>query len=411
MMRLLYVVQRYGEAVAGGSEQHCREFAERLVGRGHHVEVLTTTALSYADWANHYEPGSETLHGVRVHRVPVAHPRNPAGFGELNARVLLGRRPRPIELQREWMRMQGPYAPELPVWLRRRARAYDVVVFVTYLYWTAWAGLRAVAGTVSTVLHPTAHDEPPLRLSLFDELFRLPDAFAFLTPEERDLVAGRFPGSADGAVVGVGVDLDHAGDAARFRARFGLADDPYLLYVGRIDPAKGSAELLEFFTTYRARNPGRLRLVFLGQPVVDVPERDDVIVTGFVDRAMRDDALAGALALVHPSYFESFSMVLTEAFAARRPALVQSRCEVMLGHARRSGGAIPYAGYAEFEAAVDVLVERPAVADELGRRGRVYVEREYHWPVVLDRYEALLEACAPVAPDALDRGSVPITSR
>ena len=29
-MRLLYVVQRYGETIAGGAEQHCREMAERM---------------------------------------------------------------------------------------------------------------------------------------------------------------------------------------------------------------------------------------------------------------------------------------------------------------------------------------------------------------------------------------------
>ena len=38
-MRLLYVVQRYGETIAGGAEQHCREMAERMARRGHHVEV------------------------------------------------------------------------------------------------------------------------------------------------------------------------------------------------------------------------------------------------------------------------------------------------------------------------------------------------------------------------------------
>ena len=43
-MRVLYVVQRYGEEIAGGAEQHTRAFAERLAGRGHNVTVLTTCA-------------------------------------------------------------------------------------------------------------------------------------------------------------------------------------------------------------------------------------------------------------------------------------------------------------------------------------------------------------------------------
>ena len=67
----------------------------------------------------------------------------------------------------------------------------------------------------------------------------------------------------------------------------------------------------------------------------------------------------------------------------------------MLGHARRSGGAIPYSGYAEFEAAVDLLLDQPELATAMGTLGRRYVEREYRWPVVLDRYERLLDqVCA-----------------
>jgi glycosyltransferase involved in cell wall biosynthesis len=100
------------------------------------------------------------------------------------------------------------------------------------------------------------------------------------------------------------------------------------------------------------------------------------------------------LALVHPSYFESFAMVLTEAFAQRRPALVQGRCAVLNGHAHRSGAALPYSGFVEFEAAVDALRDTPGLADALGRAGRRYVEREYDWDVVMARYERVLARVA-----------------
>jgi glycosyltransferase involved in cell wall biosynthesis len=390
-MRILYVVQRYGEDIAGGAEQHTRSFAERLVARGHHVEVLTTTARSYVDWANELEPGFSWCNGVGVRRVPVRAPRHPVLFGDLNLRMVATRRARPLSLQREWMRMQGPDAPALAQLLRRRAADHDVVVFITYLYWTAWAGLRVTAGRVPTVLHPTAHDEPPLRMSIFDEVLRLPDALAYLTPEEEQVVRARFPSAPHGDVVGIGIEPAGAADPARFRRRFGLGDEPYLLYVGRVDPAKGAAELVDFFDAYKRRNPGPLRLVLLGESVVDLGGRRDVLVTGFVDEQTRDDALAGALALAQPSSFESFSLVLCESFAHSRPALVQGHSAVLTGHAERSAAAIPYSGFAEFEAAVDVLAARPELADAMGAAGRRYVEREYGWDAVLDRYERLLD--------------------
>jgi glycosyltransferase involved in cell wall biosynthesis len=393
-MRVLYVVQRYGEQIAGGAEQHARAFAERLVERDHRVTVLTTCAQSYVDWANAYPHGWSETNGVAVFRVPVEQRRNPDLFSRFNSRMSTAPGVRPLAVQREWMQMQGPYAPELVPWIRRHAGSYDVVVFITYLYWTTWAGLRECAGAVPTLLHPTAHDEPPLRLSIFQEVLRAPDAFAFLTPEEADLVRHRFPGAPPGDVVGIGVEMDRAGDADAFRRRFRLGHAPYLLYVGRVDPAKGASELIEYFIACKERTPSDLKLVLLGELLVDDPRRPDVVVTGFVDEPTRNNALAGARALVHPSYFESFAMVLTEAFAQRRPALVQRRAAVLEGHAVRSGGAIPYTGFAEFEAAVELVRTRPEMADALGAAGRRYVEREYDWDVVTARYERTLEHVA-----------------
>jgi glycosyltransferase involved in cell wall biosynthesis len=398
-MRVLYVVQRYGEEIAGGAEQHARAFAERLAARGHGVTVLTTCASSYVNWGNTFPRGWTSVNGVSVNRIPVARARNPHLFARFNTRMSGSPGLRPLSLQRDWMEMQGPHAPEIVPWLRRHAESFDVVVFITYLYWTTWAGLREIAGAVPTLLHSTAHDEPPMRLSIFEEVMRAPDEFVFLTPEEGELVRERFPGSPPGEVVGIGMETARTGDADAFRRDFGIGSDPYLLYVGRVDPAKGAAELIDYFVAYKQRNPtsagtGDLRLVLLGEKLVDVPDRSDIIVTGFVDEPVRDGALAGCLALVHPSYFESFAMVLTEAFAQRRPALVQGRCDVLRGHAFRSGAALPYTGFAEFEASVDALVRDPDLADAMGQKGRLYVERDYDWDVVMDRYERVLTRVA-----------------
>ncbi len=399
-MRILYVVQRYGETIAGGAEQHCREMAERMARRGHDVEVATTCAQSYVDWADAYEPGRSTVNGVGVHRFRVAAPRANLQFNELNRRMVRGRGARPLFVQEEWMRQQGPWCPELITWLERNVQRYDCVICFTYLYWTTWAALHALRGRVPLVLHPTVHDEPPLRLSLFDAEFRAPDAFALSTPEEIDLIRARFHVDPPGAVVGIGVEVG-AADGARFRRTYGLDDHPYLLYVGRIDPGKGALALVDFFVAYKERHPGDdLVLVLVGDALVEVPERDDVVVTGFVDYQTRDDALAGALALAQPSFFESFSMILTEAFAFGRPAIVQGRCEVLAGHARRSDAAIPYDGFAEFECAVEMLCADPGLADAMGAAGKAYVEREYTWDAVLDRYEALLERTVAVRESA-----------
>jgi glycosyltransferase involved in cell wall biosynthesis len=249
-----------------------------------------------------------------------------------------------------------------------------------------------------TALHALAHDEAPFWLSIFDEVLTLPVAIAYNSEEERSLITRRAGRELPGSVIGVGSDLSLGGRAGRFRSRFGLGDRPYLLYVGRVDPAKGSVELHRQFLAFKERHRGGavgdLALVIVREQVSAVESHPDVVLTGYLDEQSKADAMSGCLALAVPSYFESFSMVLTEAWVQSRPALVQGHSEVLLGHARRSGGAIPYFGFAEFEVGLEALLEDPGLASRLGTAGRRYVEENYTWDLVIDRYERLLRTAA-----------------
>lgn len=388
-LKILFVVQRYGAGVAGGAETACREVAERLVARGHHVEVVTTCAHSYVSWEDHFPPGVSNLNGVRVRRFRVDHPRDQVLFSALSARVL-GPAPVPYHLQQAWVEQQGPRSTALLAHLGAEAARYDVAVFFTYLYWTTWACVPVVAQKIPTAIQTTAHDERPFHLPVFDTSLRAADGYLCLTPEESALVEAKVGHHRPIALTGLGVDLEVTGSGRRFRERYGLGDRPYLVYLGRVDPHKGASELLAFFRTYKERNGGDLALVVVGEEVTKVPEEPDIVTVGFVDEATKHDALAGMLALALPSYFESFSIVLCEAWAQRRPALVQGRCDVLVGQATRSRGAVPYTGFGAFEVAVDELLARPGTADELGARGRAYVEEHYSWANVISLYESFL---------------------
>ena len=136
-------------------------------------------------------------------------------FDALNFRVSTGASRRPLFLQEEWMRVQGPWAPALADWLATHARRFDCVVCVPYLYWTTWAVLETVPGLAPVVMHPAIHDEAVLSLSLFDRMFRATNAFALSTPEEVDLIRARFGFDPRGAVVGIGIEPG-TGDPKRF---------------------------------------------------------------------------------------------------------------------------------------------------------------------------------------------------
>lgn len=390
-MKILYTVQRYGKEVVGGSEAAARAFAEQLASRGHAVEVVTSCARSYTDWANSYPPGSQELNGVVVHRLPVTDVRRPEKFGRLHQWMIEGPRPAPLFEQQRWAKHMGPDIAEYQAWLSSNLGRFDVAVFMTYLYATTTLGLPITAGRVPTVLQPTAHEEPPLRAGIFDSIFRLPDAYLFFTPEEREVIRERFSIDPYGEVIGMGIDMEAADGSAPFRKRFGLDESPYLLYVGRIDPSKGSSELHDFFVAYKNRRSKDLKLVLVGEQVSAVPPHPDIICTGFVDEDDKRRALAGSLALVQPSRFESFSIVACESWVQQRPVLIHRDCAVLNGQVRRSRGGIPYGGFADFEAAVDLLLAHPELASAMGLNGRRYVDERYRWPIVLDATERVLQ--------------------
>jgi len=80
-----------------------------------------------------------------------------------------------------------------------------------------------------------------------------------------------------------------------------------------------------------------------------------------------------------------------EAWSVGTPALVNSRCAVTVDHARRSGGAVAFAGYAELEVELDRLNGSPALRAALGRAGQTYVDRHYTWDDVIDRYAGFVQ--------------------
>jgi len=393
-MRILYCIQRYGPAIIGGAEQHCRQFAEQMVARGHQVEVVTSCATNYSDWSNEFTPGTEVIDGVTVHRLPVASPRDNERFSPLHVHMTTKIRS-PLFEQRRWARMIGPELVGFERWLAENAHRFDIVIPYSYPYTTSTIALENLFGVVPLAFTATAHDEPMLRIPIFQTVMRWPDRFLFLTPEEQVVVEERFHRLNAGDIIGQGLRLDSEPTELirqSFQRRYDLGDEPFFLYIGRADPLKGFHELVSFFRLFKSRNRLPHRLVMIGGTDPGVQSDDDIRILGYVDEPDKWAALAGATALIHPSYQESLSMVLCEAWSQRTPVVVQNACEVLRGQTVRSRGGLRFANYAEFEQCLLWLTEDPSLAAELGESGRRYVEDNYTWSVVMEDYERALES-------------------
>ena len=391
-MRIGYVTVRYGPSIMGGAEQACRQLAEHLAADDVDVSVFTTCATDSVTWANQTPPGTTNEAGVTVHRFASTSGRE-SGFDELSGPILADPSRQPVDSQRRWLHAQGPVCPDAVT--AAADSDVDLVVCTPYLYAPTVETVRRVGSRA--VLHPAAHDEPAIRLPMFAETFHAARGLAFYTDGERRLVEHLWPSLAAAPQMVVGLGVDPAAAAGADPAAFApsqVADRPYLLCLGRVDDGKGVDVLARFFTTYKRRRPGPLALVFAG-PVVDRPaDHPDIIVTGPLSDAAKWDALAGAEVLVHPSANESFSIVLLEAWAAGRPALVNARCAATAEHVRRSRGGVTFANYATFETALDRILGEPALAEAMGAAGRQYVDRSFAWPVVTRRYRRWLDHLA-----------------
>ncbi len=111
-----------------------------------------------------------------------------------------------------------------------------------------------------------------------------------------------------------------------------LAGEPYVLAVGTVEPRKNLPTLVRAFAGVAATD-GRVRLVLAGPPGTDQGAVDAalaalpadvgarVLVTGWVDEAVRQRLLVGARVLAYPSLDEGFGLPMLEAFGAGVPVV------------------------------------------------------------------------------------------
>lgn len=386
LLKLAYVVPRYGAEIIGGAETATRMLAEALVRLGRaEVEVLTTTALSMDSWANHFPAGTDTLGGVTVRRFAVDGERAP-NFAAATRRALAAPAAQSMDEAAELIRMQGPVSHGLLEALG--AGRYDAVFFYPYLYHPTVEGVRLVKAPA--ILHPAAHDEPVIDLPIFKGVFAAVSGFAYHTAAEREVVESRFQ-VAEKPSIDLGMGFEpHEGLEVGYLREMGIEGRPFILCLGRVDAPKGTTLLVDLFREYKERNPSDLQLVVAGPVYIAPNPAPDVHVVGPVSEAAKDELLAECSALVSPSAFESFAIVLLEAWAKRKPVLVNSICAATSEQVRRSGGGLRFDGFETFEAALNLLTRDASVAAALGDAGRRYALSRYHWPDLIDRYVAFI---------------------
>lgn len=385
MKKIAFVVQRYGIEVNGGAELLCRQLAEKMCAF-YDITVLTTKAIDYATWKNEYTSDVDNVNGIHVIRFETDHERVRSEFDNINGRFLTHGLPK--EDEQKWIDLQGPYVPKLINYIANHKNDYELFIFFTYLYYPTVMGVPLVKD--KSIVFPFAHNEPFLQMRIFDNVFRLPAAFCFQTDEERELIRHKYRNyDIPFTYGGAGVDVPSAVSGEKFCNKFHL--NHYIIYVGRIDAGKNCPQMFEYFIKYKEKYPSDLKLILLGKTIIDIPKCSDIIPLGFVSDEDKFNGIAGSDFLILPSKFESLSIVVLEAMSLKKPVLVNGQCPVLRGHCIKSQGGLYYSDYETFETKMLQLEYNANYRKKLGERGYLYVQKNYNWDIICQKFCKLIE--------------------
>ena len=383
---LCFVVQRYGEEIAGGAEALCASYVERLKD-DYDITVLTSCAKDYNTWKNAYPAGYETVGGVKIRRFSSLKERDPEESARLTLAVY-GDPYHDLELAARWLKSIGPDCPGITRFIRDHEERFDLFIFVGYLYYQTTFDLPLVPH--KAVLIPTAHDEDAINhCNYFGTLFNIPAGIIYLTGEERAFVQGRFSnGHVPSLVAGAGVvipDLKAGGGGS------GLPEGTYIVYIGRIDDTKDCSLLFRSFIEYKEMYKDDTKLVLVGERFMETPKRDDIVEAGFVSEEQKYEMLSRAKAMVLPSRAESLSIVTLEAMALGVPVLLRQSSAVLKGHVERSGAGLCFDDEAGFARALHTLLKDNALAKKMGENGKEYIQKQCRWDIIMDGMKKFIE--------------------
>jgi glycosyltransferase involved in cell wall biosynthesis len=378
---------------SGGQGIYVRALSRELTALGHRVEVLSG------------QPYPELDDGVALTRLPSLDLyREPDPF----------RTPRPSEFRdwvdvAEWATMCTAGFPEPMTFSLRaakhllpRAGDFDVVHDNQSLGWGLLRLLRAGLPTVATVHHPIAIDRR-LELAATRSLRRrltLRRWYAFTGMQarvaarldavttvsensRRDIVTEMGLTHEGIEVIPVGIDPDEFTPPPAGQPR----DPDSILVITSADVAlKGLVHLLEALAKLRTERPVRLTVVGTaraGGPAEAALDRlalrDAVRFTGPVPQAELVDLLQRAAVVAIPSLYEGFSLPAIEAMACATPLVTTDAGALPEVVGTKAGLRVRAGDVGELTAALQLVLDSPGLAEQLGRAGRRRVLDNYTW--------------------------------
>lgn len=178
--------------------------------------------------------------------------------------------------------------------------------------------------------------------------------------------------------------------------------EPCVLYTGRLDARKGVEDLVPC-ATYVCREKPKARFVVTGDgPLASDMKRKvhtanldaNFQFTGFVFRGVLLQHYREASVFVLPSYYEGLPTSLLEAMSCGIPSVatdIEGNSEVITDG--ETGLLVPPRNPRLLAEAILKLLDDEELRSQIGANARKHIVENYDWGLVVDRIEAIYEAC------------------
>jgi len=216
----------------------------------------------------------------------------------------------------------------------------------------------------------------------------------------RDACRGIWP-NRNYHIVPMGINVQHFKPGRRTTKRAGF----HLLFVGRLEPIKGTIYLCQAFQQLHTQHPdASLTIIGDGSQRAALEHyiakhnlQDAIQMPGWVQPGDLPGYYQQASVFVGPSIHdtdgrkEALGLVLAEAAASGLPVVATD-----IGGSKDivedgvTGRLVPEKNVRALVAALDYIYGHPTEAQAMGRRGRTRVLKVFPWPRVIERYREIL---------------------
>ena len=183
------------------------------------------------------------------------------------------------------------------------------------------------------------------------------------------------------------------------KEKLGLGNNPFVLFIGRLNPIKGPDLLLNAFCKIKNKLPN-LDLVFIGPDEgmlkslnefsVQNSLNDRVHFLGFLSRDDKSRLLHASSFLSIPSRQEAMSIVVLESGIAEKPVLITDQCgfDEVEGV---GGGFVVSATIDALAEGIKKMMSKKNIMEKMGKNLNTFVKKRYLWETIANDYIMLFE--------------------